>query len=306
MVQLSERDLRRRGWRVSPDPAVRHRDWTNRRTGEIVRVPVGIDPGFQHNAGRLDLVDDAVRIAQAKHGAGSIVSMPITDAADWQQYAIVGREATRELAAEAGGRGADGFDPGFRAALIRRMGDRIGGERVEVTAAADADSTAAAQRLRVAVEAHLPASWIRAGNSSRALVKSNGQAAGGSYHPGRKPPEMRLSMDPANAFHEYVHHLQQRLPAFNAAWARFYDARTGMADGSPEPLVASVYGAEFLVRRDQWIDDYMGFHDKRELAPRALQILTHGLYGQERIGMLAERDPLLLHLAIGFLLRFEP
>ena len=29
------------------------RTWTNARTGETARVPVGIDPGFQHNAGTI-------------------------------------------------------------------------------------------------------------------------------------------------------------------------------------------------------------------------------------------------------------
>lgn len=68
--QLSEGDLRRRGREVTPRPAGGEREWVNRRTGEVQRVPAGIDPGFQHNVGQLDreaaarrLLDDKLRAA---------------------------------------------------------------------------------------------------------------------------------------------------------------------------------------------------------------------------------------------------
>lgn len=51
VMQLGERDLERYGYRVSPEPAARTRSWVNKRTGETAAVPVGIDPGFQHNVG---------------------------------------------------------------------------------------------------------------------------------------------------------------------------------------------------------------------------------------------------------------
>ena len=54
-MQLSQSDLDRYGYSVSPDPDNRAREWTNRRTGEITQVPLGIDPGFAHNVGMLDL-----------------------------------------------------------------------------------------------------------------------------------------------------------------------------------------------------------------------------------------------------------
>lgn len=50
--QLSDRDLDRYGYQVTPEaPKIEHRTWVNRRTGEEQRVPVGIDPGFDHNPG---------------------------------------------------------------------------------------------------------------------------------------------------------------------------------------------------------------------------------------------------------------
>jgi hypothetical protein len=28
------------------------RDWVNKRTGEVMKVPVGVDPGFAYNPGQ--------------------------------------------------------------------------------------------------------------------------------------------------------------------------------------------------------------------------------------------------------------
>lgn len=50
--QLNARDVERLGLTVSEAPAVEYRDWQNKRTGEVERVPVGIDPGFAYNPGR--------------------------------------------------------------------------------------------------------------------------------------------------------------------------------------------------------------------------------------------------------------
>lgn len=53
LQSLSARDLERMGDRAKRDaPAAKTRDWTNRRTGEVVQVPEGIDPGWGHNPGR--------------------------------------------------------------------------------------------------------------------------------------------------------------------------------------------------------------------------------------------------------------
>ena len=49
---VSARDLGRMG-KSEPDkaPPIVMRDWTNRKTGEVHKVPVGIDPGFDYNPG---------------------------------------------------------------------------------------------------------------------------------------------------------------------------------------------------------------------------------------------------------------
>jgi SPP1 gp7 family putative phage head morphogenesis protein len=50
-VQLSDADLRAMGKSVDTAPPVVERQYVNKRTGEIEKIPVGIDPGFNYNPG---------------------------------------------------------------------------------------------------------------------------------------------------------------------------------------------------------------------------------------------------------------
>lgn len=51
VVSLSERELARRGDAVSNDPVITTRPWVHQRTGQVLDVPAGIDPGFGYNPG---------------------------------------------------------------------------------------------------------------------------------------------------------------------------------------------------------------------------------------------------------------
>lgn len=42
-------------------PAIRRREWINQRTGEVMQVPVGIDPGFDTNPGRTARLEQVSR-----------------------------------------------------------------------------------------------------------------------------------------------------------------------------------------------------------------------------------------------------
>lgn len=68
--QLSQTEVDRRGLVVTDAPKVATRDWKNPRTGEVTKIPKGIDPGWETNpgvqrhenlakllAGRLELMD---------------------------------------------------------------------------------------------------------------------------------------------------------------------------------------------------------------------------------------------------------
>ncbi len=62
--QLDEDDLERYGYEVSPDPKIRTRELINKRTGEVQRVPFGIDPGFAHNVGQVSRQFDAAALRE--------------------------------------------------------------------------------------------------------------------------------------------------------------------------------------------------------------------------------------------------
>jgi SPP1 gp7 family putative phage head morphogenesis protein len=53
VIQLDEEDLRGLG-KAGPDeaPPDKRREWVNRRTGEVMQIPTGVDPGFNYSPGR--------------------------------------------------------------------------------------------------------------------------------------------------------------------------------------------------------------------------------------------------------------
>ncbi|WP_081696415.1 phage minor head protein [Thiomicrorhabdus sp. Kp2] len=57
--QISAAEAERLGG-VSKDPHIQYRDWLNERTGELLQVPQGIDPGWDYNPGiaRLKSLDE--------------------------------------------------------------------------------------------------------------------------------------------------------------------------------------------------------------------------------------------------------
>ena len=52
VMSVSERLLKRRGWRVSKAPKTRYYEWTNPHTGEVLKIPEGVDPGWAYNPGK--------------------------------------------------------------------------------------------------------------------------------------------------------------------------------------------------------------------------------------------------------------
>lgn len=93
-------------------PQVRTRQWTNRRTGEVSQVPLGVDPGFDYNFGEAYRVRQAARqwgekvaAAPARLGAAAAADMPaeVLDNlnAEYREWA---RRLARGEALGAGGR----------------------------------------------------------------------------------------------------------------------------------------------------------------------------------------------------------
>ena len=52
VIQLSKSDLEDFGYEVSPDTDIEYKDWKNPRTGLVEKIPKGVDPGFNFNAGQ--------------------------------------------------------------------------------------------------------------------------------------------------------------------------------------------------------------------------------------------------------------
>jgi SPP1 gp7 family putative phage head morphogenesis protein len=99
LQSLSKRDLNRLGLAVSPSPPIVTRSWTNPSTGEVVEVPVGIDPGFGYNVGKTGSASGAAdaylkraSTAEAAIGARMMDAEARTGAVDHEierQYAAL-------------------------------------------------------------------------------------------------------------------------------------------------------------------------------------------------------------------------
>lgn len=51
VIQVGDRQVERQGLKVGQAPAERYTDYTNKRTGEMQRVPAGVDPEFNYPPG---------------------------------------------------------------------------------------------------------------------------------------------------------------------------------------------------------------------------------------------------------------
>lgn len=68
--QLSERDLDREGLVVSPPQRIKTTVYENERTGEVTQVPVGIDPAWAHNPGKVGRDVASAQMLAAKWADG--------------------------------------------------------------------------------------------------------------------------------------------------------------------------------------------------------------------------------------------
>ena len=70
LQQLSAMDLERNGWTVTETPPpVAPRPWLNKRTGEVIDVPAGVDPGFDYHKGEAARDASAARMLMEKMAA---------------------------------------------------------------------------------------------------------------------------------------------------------------------------------------------------------------------------------------------
>ncbi len=331
--QLSEGDLRRRGRGATPRPKGGTRKWTNRRTGEIVDVPVGIDPGFERNAGSYPPVPAAKQVLDGRIGAApAAVQHAARKLETPEDYRVEGRLIRESMRID------PTVDPrGFRAVLLARLGDERGAYRVaaNVRPATGGAASKAAAKLVADASRRLPRSWVEAANAASHLVARRVRGdlvarrvrgdGGGSYNHIHR----RITLDgplagPDIALHEYVHHLQATLPGFQRVFREEHIRRT-TRNGKRDPTTSHWFGRG---RDDDYhpVLLYMGKDsgpttssapytaaqfdmpdgDAQEVATVAHQVVLESHHGKERLGQLAQGDPAMLDLVLGMLFRYDP
>ena len=105
LQNLSQADVDRMRDRLKFEaPADKMRDWTNKRTGEVVRLPAGIDPGWGHNPGKAGwtgamgigdkLIDAPPRLAAVAGNDVAIQAALETQYRSWLPTALEATTAT--------------------------------------------------------------------------------------------------------------------------------------------------------------------------------------------------------------------
>ncbi len=67
-MSVSAEDLEAEGWTVSETPDEGETPWVNPRTGEMLMVPRGVDPGWAYNPGKVDQAAHAAELMMDKVG----------------------------------------------------------------------------------------------------------------------------------------------------------------------------------------------------------------------------------------------
>lgn len=323
VVQLSEGDMRRRGWPETPRPKSPARKWTNKRTGEVIDVPAGIDPGFQRNVGRIPPVAAAQQVLAGKIAAASPAiaqaAKKPTSAAD---YGVEGHLAKGRIGDPVGA------PDKFEANLVRRLRTARGADGLAPLVNAAPGDQALADMVREAAR-RLPRSWVAAGNAHGALtVRDNGKlGGGGDYSHSKKEIRLAAHATLDMALHEYVHHLQGAMPGFQRLFRQEHLRRTTAPGGKRDSLTtasktspAAYQQLGKVFRRDGYSDDYMGRDygqpidvapnmdmpdgDAIETATTAFQIALGNRPAS--LKWMATKDPLMLDLVLGLLFRFDP
>jgi len=98
VIQLDAEEVEALGLEIDTSaPADGYYNWTNPKTGDTLRIPNGIDPGFDRNPGKVHL-DNLAKILGEKIGA---LPPDMSLAAAKAMESILDRETAKKLAAEA-------------------------------------------------------------------------------------------------------------------------------------------------------------------------------------------------------------
>lgn len=336
VTAISQRDFDRG---TAPDgspfkttaPDLGTREWTNKRTGEVTDVPVGIDPGFDYNPGvasarsaglekmvadKLDKVPAPV--AQAARKAGLLRPQTV------EEFQEAGRQIVAQLPDVAASPLA------ARAALLARLSEEVG-----ISTPAKLASQGAGGRLVQDASKLFPDAWTQAADELGPLyVKARANSRGWHYTeldaplPGQKLRLSDFGVVPKergagyvvvrsgaleNAVHEYAHRLQSALPELDALFQAVHRQRTaGEPLESLRAITGGGYKADEVTRKDKYVNPYQG----KEYGSRgALEVLTMsfeavlggGTTGASRaFKAFYTNDRALFEFVVGLLFRWKP
>ena len=307
--QLSERDLERFGFTPSQEPPEdwnRTRPWHNARTNETIDVPIGIDPGFEHNVGLLrpDASVSAVLKARAAAAAPDIAAA-VTRRDKPEDWIAEGRKRRERMVEQAGGIDAPDFVDRFREDLRNSLREERGAGTVHVQIEVGEKGSRTASRVRKAA-GELPASWVTKGNTLP--LTAIGASDRGGYLSARdgRPAQISVATDVGNPLHEYFHHLQRAMPKLDGLFAALHHRRT-----KGDPRVQIGRGKNEIGRTDDYILEYAGREydpgeQPREVLTMGMQQLFHPLFGREYLRNLVRDDPEMLDLLLGVLFGYDP
>ncbi|WP_198321664.1 MULTISPECIES: phage minor head protein [Methylococcus] len=334
MFALAERDLRRMG-KTGPDtpPDDGSYDWTDKVTGEVHRVPNGIDPGWDYapGASRTDLMRKEIERKVAKLPAGigrqlkeEVLSPRITSK-DLDELIRLGNLKTDALIGKAGTASED-----FRAALREVLQTEVGTQTAAAVTPYGSNGSKA-KRLLEEASRQFPDSWTRKADAFGKLYGRYSEARAlhmtliGDYRGqmldlkrqgfGVMPGDVNAGYirchDPFSAVHELAHRLQSAMPELDGLFQALHRRRT---NGDPlrrlkdlKPDLA--YGRDERAREDHYIDPYFG---KEYDGRGALEVLTMAfetvLAPRDAVSFtrLLVRDRELFNLVIGVLFHYVP
>lgn len=276
-------------------PKVEYRDWLNKRTGEVMKVPKGIDPGFDYNpgpAGRQAALDEQLQARQKAFEAKK--QPPPADDVEWvatREEAVVKGDGILKSLLEgkpSSVEGAASFEDAFRqtsesdsrlTALATEFHSslltRLAAHRPTGTPAATVQKSGQAVAVIRRASTRYPDDWTKAADALGPLNVKVGQGRGFAW---TVPADGKYKLEgfgiitakrgdgfiytnlTSTAEHEYAHRLQRVLPQLDAFFQEEHKART---QGKPlkklkELVPALGYGSHEVTREDDYYSPYQG------------------------------------------------
>lgn len=302
------------------------REWVNERTGEIMDVPVGIDPGFAYNPGVAG--ERAKQLAKATADKLAAAPADLADAAEKAGLRLLVSPADfKDAGSKITGALPDGnADP---TALYMALVDRLKREVGTATAIKVQGRGAASTTIKDASRL-LPDSWTRASDVAGPMIVGSSRDRAwhytetGDFEFGRtvKLPyfgtvELKSGTgytmvrpgDLSTAVHEFAHRLQAVLPDLDRIFQAEHRERTG-SDPLEQlsVLTGEAYGPDEVARKDKYVTPYQG---KVYRGRGALEVMSIGLEyvlggDMKNLRLLYTGDRPMFDLVVGLLFHWKP